>query len=520
MATESKHIIRSLIFDISVPTQEEAIAMQSRLSTFAEQVVPAILTEAIAPYDRADTVIYIERLEIDLGTLQLDNLEFHFREQLIEKLAKCLPESLGNFNNLSVAIAQSPQTVCLMEQWQHFLIHGNLPWNADREAFQDIDSMVITWIDTERPIFTKLIQQIIPIAHARQRFIFNLQEDTLFRILNTYLSIEIADLQILKSVINWLSEYRQRFAITVNQKQLIFEIPLLQIAALETIKIEILFKKWLEKKLNPHRFYSREHWMNFWKLITAELPISYPKESIFLKMILVKHMEAIAPQILQTSPESNIADSIDKKESQAVGTSFVDTGELNTVEIDTFDLITSENRQTFSPKTYQTETTWFIHNSGLVLLYPYLKRYLEKLNLVKDNQFVSITHQLQAIHELEFLVRGHQPYREYDLVLNKVLCGVPLSEPIDIDFQNENFAETEAEQLLQSAIRNWTIIKNTSVDGFRRSFLMREGKLIQKENSWTLICDRKGYDVLLERLPYPIYVVKLTWMDRPLYVEW
>lgn len=518
MATESKHIIRSLIFDISVPTQEEAIAIQSHLSTFAEKVVPAILTQAIAPYDHTDTVIYIERLELDLGTLQLDNLELQFRNQLTENLAKYLPETLGNFNNLSVAIAQRPQTVCLMEQWQHFLIYGNLPWNADREAFQDIDSMVIAWIDTERPIFTKLIQQIIPIVHARQRLIFNLQEDTLIKILNTYLSINITDWQILKSVLNWLSEYLRKLEIKVHQKEFVFELFLMQIPAVEPITIEVLFQKWLEKELHPHRFYSRENWIAFWQSVTAEIPISYPRESIFLKSILVRHMEAIAPQIMQTSSESNLADSLDKKESQTVGKNFVNTAELKTFEIDPFDLKTNENRQTFSPSTY--ENTWFIQNSGLVLLYPYLKRYLETLNLVQDNQFVSITHQLQAIHELEFLVRGHQPYREYDLVLNKVLCGIPLSKPIDMEFPSKNFAETEAEQLLQSAIRNWTIIKNTSVDGFRRSFLMREGKLIQKENSWTLICDRKGYDVLLERLPYPIYVVKLTWMDRPLYVEW
>ncbi|PMB51188.1 hypothetical protein CEN39_16660 [Fischerella thermalis CCMEE 5201] len=518
MATESKHIIRSLIFDISVPTQEEAIAIQSFLSNFAEQFVPAILTEAIAPYDHIDTIIYIDRLEIDLGTLQLDNLELQFRKQLTEKLAKHLPKTLKIFNNLPVNLTQSPRTICFMEQWQHFLINGNLPWNADREAFQDMDSMVIDWINTERPTFKQLLRQIIPNDNARKRLIFNLQEDTLIIILNTYLSINIPDCQTLKSVINWLSEYLKQLAIIPNQKKLIFEACLHEITAIESITIEVLFQKWLEKELHPYRFYSREHWIAFWKLVTAEISISYPRESIVLKRILVRYMEVIAPQIMQISPESNIANSIDKKESQTVDASFVNTGELKTCEIYPFDRRKNENYQALSPNA--NETSWFIQNSGLVLLYPYLKRYLETLNLVKDNQFFSKTHQLQAIHELEFLVRGNQPYREYDLVLNKVLCGIPLFEPIDIEFQCENFAETEAEKLLQSAIRNWTIIKNTSVDGFRRSFLMREGKLIQKENSWTLICDRKGYDVLLERLPYPIYVVKLTWMDRPLYVEW
>ena len=166
------------------------------------------------------------------------------------------------------------------------------------------------------------------------------------------------------------------------------------------------------------------------------------------------------------------------------------------------------------------ETAWFIENGGLVLLYPYFKPYLETLHLLHHNQFISYHHQLQAIHALEVLVRGENSYREYDLVLNKVLCGLPLSTPLDPELPLNPAIALEAEQLLQSAIHNWAIIKNTSVDGFRRSFLIRDGKLIWRQTSWTLILDRKGYDVLLEYLPYPIYVVKLPWINSPIYVEW
>jgi hypothetical protein len=145
---------------------------------------------------------------------------------------------------------------------------------------------------------------------------------------------------------------------------------------------------------------------------------------------------------------------------------------------------------------------------------------LATLNLVRDNQFISPIHQVQAVHELEFLVLGGEKYREYDLLLNKVLCGLPLSVAIDPEVEVSPLAEREAEQLLQSAIGNWKIIGNTSIAGFRQSFLKRDGKLLQRENGWTLIVDRQGYDILLEKLPYPIYVVKLPWMEQPIYLEW
>lgn len=163
---------------------------------------------------------------------------------------------------------------------------------------------------------------------------------------------------------------------------------------------------------------------------------------------------------------------------------------------------------------------WFVSNSGLVLLWPYLERYFERLGLVEDKRFRSEECRVQAVAELEYLVRGDSDYMEYHLVLCKVLCGMKLTTPVEPGYRREPRDSKEADSLLRHAIENWKKIGKTSVDGFRRAFLVREGKLTRAGAGWNLLVERKAYDVLLDYLPYPLGVVKLPWMKEALYTEW
>ncbi len=78
----------------------------------------------------------------------------------------------------------------------------------------------------------------------------------------------------------------------------------------------------------------------------------------------------------------------------------------------------------------------------------------------------------------------------------------------------------ESEALLQSVIRYWPPLKNTSVDGLRHSFLQREGKLEQKQNGWLLTVEQKTIDILLDKLPWGFSTVTLPWMKEMISVDW
>ena len=73
---------------------------------------------------------------------------------------------------------------------------------------------------------------------------------------------------------------------------------------------------------------------------------------------------------------------------------------------------------------------------------------------------------------------------------------------------------------MQGAIDNWTILKNTSVEGLRVSFIDRDGTLSRTTKGWRLRVQSSSYDMLLQYLPWSIQYIKLPWMDTILQVDW
>ncbi len=166
----------------------------------------------------------------------------------------------------------------------------------------------------------------------------------------------------------------------------------------------------------------------------------------------------------------------------------------------------------------EVETT--VWNAGLVLLWPYLGSFFENLGLTEEGVFRDEGAAHRGVHLLEYLATGGEGSPEYLLPLNKLLCGRDTSEPVSRDFAMTEREREEAESLLSSVISHWSVLKNTSIEGLRRSFLQREGILGEREKGWELKVERKPYDVLLDHLPWSISVIRLSWMKTVIYVTW
>ncbi len=162
----------------------------------------------------------------------------------------------------------------------------------------------------------------------------------------------------------------------------------------------------------------------------------------------------------------------------------------------------------------------YVSNCGIVLLHPFLESFFTELNLIKKNGFVSVEACQRAVLLLHYLATGETALEEWNAVLIKVLCGLPLNEtlPNTIELTDEERKESEA--VLQSVIRYWPPLKNTSVKGLRQSFLQREGKLEPKQNGWLLTVEQKTIDVLLDKLPWGFSTIKLPWMNDTISVDW
>lgn len=173
--------------------------------------------------------------------------------------------------------------------------------------------------------------------------------------------------------------------------------------------------------------------------------------------------------------------------------------------------------QTLAASSQQLEEI-YLQNAGLVLLHPFLKMLFEKLEVAKNGQITKPDKALQLLH---FLATGRTLGPEYDLVLNKLLCGLPPSAFVENIARLTKIELTECENLLKAVIGHWSALGDTSTEGLRGTFLWREGKLSRKQDgSWLLQVEQRTVDVLLDRLPWGIGMVKLPWMPEILWVEW
>lgn len=161
-----------------------------------------------------------------------------------------------------------------------------------------------------------------------------------------------------------------------------------------------------------------------------------------------------------------------------------------------------------------------VHNAGMVLLAPYIPMLFQRLGLTDGNVFVSANSQHQALFCLQYLVEQTVHAPEYQLTLNKVLCGIAIHAPIPDSVKLPEGASGMIEGLLKTVIDHWKALGSTSVDGLRSTFLQRNGQLTSQDKQWQLDVIQSTFDMLLDQLPWSYQTIKYAWMDKPLFVSW
>lgn len=161
-----------------------------------------------------------------------------------------------------------------------------------------------------------------------------------------------------------------------------------------------------------------------------------------------------------------------------------------------------------------------VRNAGLVILQSYFTPLFEKLGLVTDHAFHTDDAREAATHYLHYLVTGLENSEEPDLLLNKLLCGIPVSQPIEYGMTISDGKKRIIESLIEAVISQWSAIGSCSIDGFRGNWLVRHGTLVEHEDKWELKVEHRGYDVLLNHSPFSFSVIKLPWMQKPMHINW
>lgn len=161
----------------------------------------------------------------------------------------------------------------------------------------------------------------------------------------------------------------------------------------------------------------------------------------------------------------------------------------------------------------------FVRNAGLVVAHPFIWNLFENTGCA-DRKSLFPEKISRAVHLLRFLAVGDENIPEFELVLEKFLCGLPPEYPLDRDVELSVQEKMECDELLRSMITNWPELKNSSPDTLRQMFLQRDGKLDFTRKPCKLFVERKAQDVLLGKLQWNISIVKLPSMSEVLFIEW
>src|SRR5262249_3490043 len=132
------------------------------------------------------------------------------------------------------------------------------------------------------------------------------------------------------------------------------------------------------------------------------------------------------------------------------------------------------------------EEAIYVRNAGMIILHPFLPELFTRTGLLIDRQWKDVSSPHTAIAILEYLVSGKEEFSDPDFPLNKIICGMAIDEVWQPIGKLAEETLSECEDLLHDVIVHWAVLKNTSVEGLRETFLQRNGKLMQVENGWSL----------------------------------
>jgi hypothetical protein len=162
----------------------------------------------------------------------------------------------------------------------------------------------------------------------------------------------------------------------------------------------------------------------------------------------------------------------------------------------------------------------YINNAGLVILNGYLSYFFDRCGLLGEKGFAGPDAATRAACLLQYVYDPASAYGEEALVLNKLLSGLHLNTVLPIDFEATELEKEVTGQMLDAVISHWEIITNSTHEGFRESWLWREGKLSWSEKGWELLIEQRPFDVLLDYIPFSISPVQFSWMELPIKVIW
>ncbi len=474
MLADNQHIIQRQTIEISFDRMDNSVGLQNQVTdVFYGQLLPrmeVILDELFGRNQFAS----IDKLEIDCGSLDVNNWEQEFTTQAIRKLK----EELNQANKKEIDVLNIEELTAA-DTFFFFLENGFLPWNKRIDSISELEQL----LKVDEKLVVRLKKLILQNEKVADRLAYQFSDNCNVKIITAFTENSNNDTDSLSAILENIGALQSgTFGHRRLERHLVNATILKMFASGESKNRELQFFMLFRSKIENN----------------AELKSEISE--------IIKELHIHSDMQIQANKEILPESGHQENQNRA-------SGELSKAKPET------SSRKDITKITEATETI-YIANAGLVLLHPFLPSLFEQLNLMKEKIWIDKVSQQKAVLVLEFLATGKEKMEEFDLMLNKILCGIAIDEIVPIELNPDDETKSECEDLLQNVITHWSVLKNTSIAGLMEAFLQRSGKLTRVDDGWLMQVEQNAIDILLNQLPWGIGIIKLPWMNEMLYVEW
>lgn len=483
------HLIQKQLVDVTFDGPEsQALQLQRELSALCENELLPALEKVLAPYDFLEDDLIFDYLSISVDDIQASNFRQLFTDavaqQLKATLAQKIPLSSGEVSATTSDViriknrkrreAQSAHHRNVEQILFHFLLHGVYPWWVLPDRVREWKGVMLNIFFASHPSTTQLLHILRTAPIARERLVAQFPTD-------------------------WQQQLLRQIAPDIYAATL---------AAIATLRQYI-----------PDMLHITDPDIRKWQLEIAAMEHVIPSEAALIASALSTLIPA-TPSLLLTPLKRPSLSTLVKAHLPEPLQTLVQTQLEQRAGIS---LKEKTNTRLLAEETHPPAVTdgYYIHNAGLVLLAPFISRFLQYCGVADEKTLLRPGY---ATALLEWLATGRTDVGEEEMVLNKILCGIPLSQTIERVTAIEPAHQAEATSLLSMVIDNWPSLKNTSPEGLQGSFLHRAGKLSVRENddNWLLQVEQESYDEwLLPDLPWGYNMVVLPYTPhKMIWTEW
>ncbi|SKA36532.1 hypothetical protein SAMN04488128_104130 [Chitinophaga eiseniae] len=475
------HLIQKQLVEVTFNGPEsQALQLQREVAALCENELLPALEKVLAPYDFLEDDLIFDYLSISVEDLRSNNLSQLFTNAVAQQLKATLAQKIPpasrevsatpfdviRIENRERREAQSANHRNVEQMLFHFLLHGVYPWWVSQDRIPEWKGVMLNIFFASSPQTIQLLHILRTSPMARERltaqFSAAWQQQLLHQITPDMYAATISAVITLQQ---YIPDARHITETAIRQWQ-------------------------LETVLQEHTTPAAEKLLA--GALTRLLPVTPPQLQALVKAYLPGPLQArLQEQLAQQA-------GISPKEK-------TNTGPLR------------EEEHRSAP----LSDGYYVHNAGLVLLSPFISRFLQYCEAANEKKLLRPGY---AAALLEWLATGRTDIGEEEMVLNKILCGIPLSQTIERVTTIEPAHQDEAASLLTMVISHWPSLKNTSPEGLQSSFLRRPGKLSVRENddNWLLQVERESYDEwLLPDIPWSYNMILLPYTPhKMIWVEW